>query len=315
MLNLYKLQVFATVARTGSFTRAAEELLLTQSAVSQHIQGLEAQLGTQLFERSRRGVSLTPAGKTLLEYTQRILRLVAEAEEAVAAVSDSHQQTLRIGATPIAAGYLLPVWIRAFRSHHPQQRVSLQTATAEDIVADLRQERLDLGFVEGEWTPTPELGHVPLRNTELHVVVGPEHPWWGRREISIQELDHQLFIAYSERSPARAWEDELFRRFGVAPLVIAEFDDAEAIKRAVMEGMEATILPCCVVQHEIEAGRLHLLAIKEQPLQRPIELLYRKDRPLPRVAQEFIRSLTKQFPQLAEILPKHARQSRGNNAK
>ncbi len=300
MLNLHKLQVFVTVARVKSFTRAAEELLLTQSAVSQHIQGLEAQLGTRLFERSHRGVRLTRAGEVLLEYAQRILQLIAEAEEAVAATSERSASILRIGGTPIAAGCLLPGWIRTFRQAHPRQRVSLHTASTDQVVADLLQDRLDLGFVEGDWTPIPELDHLPLHNSELHLVVGPDHPWWGREQISIRELDHQLFIAFAPRSPVRGWEDELFQRFQVSPMVIAEFDDPEAIKRAVMEGMEAAILPCCVVQHEVEAGRLHRIPFQEQPLRHPIRLLRRRDRPLSRPAQAFIRSLIPQFPQLAQ---------------
>ncbi len=300
MLNLHKLQVFVTVARVKSFTRAAEELLLTQSAVSQHIQGLEAQLGARLFERSHRGVRLTRAGEVLLDYAQRILQLIAEAEEAVAATAEPSASVLRIGGTPIAAGCLLPGWIRAFRRTHPRQRVSLHTAPTDQVVADLLQDRLDLGFVEGHWTPIPELDHLPLHNSELHLVVGPDHPWWGREQISIRELDRQLFIAFSPRSPARAWEDELFQRFQVTPMVIGEFDDPEAIKRAVMEGMEAAILPCCVVQHEVEAGRLHRIPFREQPLRHPIRLLRRRGRPLSRPAQAFIRSLLPQFPQLAQ---------------
>lgn len=83
MLNLYKLEIFATVVQTGSFSAAAERLLMTQPAVSQHIQDLEASLGARLFQRGRRGVTLTPAGETLHSYTQEILRLLAEAENAV----------------------------------------------------------------------------------------------------------------------------------------------------------------------------------------------------------------------------------------
>ncbi|GEM_PF-41812 len=300
MMNLHKLQVFVTVARVESFTRAAEELLLTQSAVSQHVQGLEAQLGARLFERSHRGVRLTRAGEVLLDYAQRILQLIAEAEEAVAATAETSTSVLRIGGTPLAAGCLLPGWIRTFRRTHPRQRVSLHTAPTDQVVADLLQDRLDLGFVEGDWAPIPELDHLPLHNSELHLVVGPDHPWWGREQISVRELDRQLFIAFSPRSPARAWEDALFQRFQVAPMVIGEFDDPEAIKRAVMEGMEAAILPCCVVQHEVEAGRLHRIPFREQPLRHPIRLLRRRGRPLSRPAQAFVRSLVAQFPQLAQ---------------
>ena len=96
MLNLYKLEIFAIAAQTGSFSAAAERLLMTQPAVSQHIQDLEASLGAKLFARGRRGVTLTPAGETLHRYTQEILRLLAEAENAVTDVQNLASGQVRV---------------------------------------------------------------------------------------------------------------------------------------------------------------------------------------------------------------------------
>ena len=97
MLNLYKLEIFALVAKSGSFSRAAEQLLLTQPAVSQHVQDLEASVGAPLFVRGRRGATLTPAGEKLLDYTQRIFALVAEAENAVTDVTRLAGGMVRVG--------------------------------------------------------------------------------------------------------------------------------------------------------------------------------------------------------------------------
>ncbi len=108
MLDLHKLNIFAAVARTGSFSAAAEQLLLSQPAVSQHVHDLEAGLGTRLFERGRRGVMLTPAGAQLYDYAQAIFRLVAEAESAVTDVANLAAGQLAVGATPGVSVYLLP---------------------------------------------------------------------------------------------------------------------------------------------------------------------------------------------------------------
>ena len=116
MLDLHKLDIFATVARTGSFSAAAEQLLLSQPAVSQHVHDLEASLGTRLFARGRRGVTLTPAGVQLHDYTQAIFRLVAEAESAVTDVANLAAGQLAIGATPGVSVYLLPEPIQEFLS-------------------------------------------------------------------------------------------------------------------------------------------------------------------------------------------------------
>ncbi len=107
MLNLHKLEIFATVVRVGSFSAAAEQLLMTQPAVSQHIQDLEASLGTRLFERGRRGVTLTAAGEKLHDYTRTILQLVSEAENAVTDVEHLTSGEIVVGATPGVSVYLL----------------------------------------------------------------------------------------------------------------------------------------------------------------------------------------------------------------
>lgn len=304
MLNLHKLNVFSTVAETGSFSKAAEHLYLTQSAVSQHIRDLETQLGTELFVRKRTGVELTPAGEILLDYTKQILWLMAAAENAVTDVANLRQGHLRLGATSTAAVYLLPTWIRQFRQKYQSLRVSLQTDTTPDVIEGLLAGKLDLGFVEGKWEQSPHLHHVPLQDSELYVVVGPNHPWREQERLSIQSLDKQLFIAYSPQNPARTWEDELFARYAVAPMIVSEFDEPEAIKRAVMEGMEAAILPCCVVRQEVEEGRIHLLTMEEQPLKRPIELVWNADRPLKPTERAFLKTLSDQFPQLLALVEK-----------
>lgn len=304
MLNLHKLNIFATIAETGSFTAAADQLYLTQSAVSQHVRDLEAQLGTELFVRGRSGATLTPAGETLLGYVQRVLWLLAEAESAVTDVTHLSEGQLHLGATSTAAVYLLPQWVRNFRRDYPSLRVSLQTESADAIAQALLADQIDLGFVEGEWPETPSetqrLHHLPLQDSELHVVVGEDHPWRSRDSLSVRELDKQLFITYSPRNPARTWTDEIFGRYDVSPLIVAEFDDPEAIKHAVMEGMEASILPCCAVRREADEGRIHLLSIEEQPLRRPIELLWRADRPLKATARAFLSSLVGQYPSLLD---------------
>ncbi|MEZ4831651.1 MAG: LysR substrate-binding domain-containing protein [Caldilineaceae bacterium] len=203
MLNLHKLNIFATIAETGSFTAAADQLYLTQSAVSQHVRDLEAQLGTELFVRGRGGATLTPAGETLLDYVKRVLWLLAEAESAVTDVTHLGEGQLNLGATSTAAVYLLPQWVRNFRRQYPSLRVSLQTESADAIAQALLADQIDLGFVEGEWAPTPRLHHLPLQDSELHVVVGGDHPWRRRESLSVRELDKQLFITYSPRNPAR----------------------------------------------------------------------------------------------------------------
>lgn len=117
--------------------------------MSQHIKSLEDGLGTRLFERIRSGTRLTKAGETLLVYAGQILGLAATAVTTLTNISNLKKGQLRLGATPVAGGYLLPGWIRAFRQQYPNLRVSLQTDTTPTTVSALQARQLDLAFVEG----------------------------------------------------------------------------------------------------------------------------------------------------------------------
>ena len=169
MLNLYKLEIFNTVAMEGNFSRAAERLLLTQPAVSQHMRDLEEILGTELFVRGPRGVRLTAAGETLLDYTRCILRLLSEAENAVANLQGLQNGQILIGSTPGASVYLLPVWIQAFHQRFPDLTILLRTDVTPSLAAELKAGRIDLAFVEGEIDVEPPMKALVLRDIPLYL--------------------------------------------------------------------------------------------------------------------------------------------------
>ncbi|NJN84020.1 MAG: LysR family transcriptional regulator, partial [Caldilineaceae bacterium] len=179
MLDLYKLEIFDIVVEAGSFSAAAERLLLTQPAVSQHIQDLEAGLGAKLFSRGRRGVTLTPAGETLRGYARAIFHLLAEAENAVTDVNQLASGNVTVAATPGVSVYLLPEWVQSFRSAHPNLSVTIQTSITPQILTDLATGKMDFGLIEGELEDTVDerIGVLELEEVEQLVVVGPTHPW------------------------------------------------------------------------------------------------------------------------------------------
>ncbi len=306
MLNLYKLEIFNTVVQAGSFSGAAERLLLTQPAVSQHIQDLEAGLGTPLFHRSRRGVELTDAGATLHRYARAIFSLVAEAEAAVTDVRNLNDGQVRVGATPGAGVYLLPDWVQAFRSRYPKLSVMLRTGVTSEVVADLRQGRLELAFVEGEVdvAEADALRLLAVRDEEQFVVVGRKHPWWGRTETTPAALAGQTWIVRQRNSQTRIWLDETLQRHGIQPAIGAEFDSLESIKRAVALGGCLTVLPEYVMRAELEMGSLHAIAVEGRPFQRTLKLLWNPALPWTPVARAFLRSLTAPLPALATLLDK-----------
>jgi DNA-binding transcriptional LysR family regulator len=301
MLNLNKLEVFAAVVRTGSFSAAAQQLLMTQPAVSQHIHDLEASLGTQLFTRGRRGVTLTPAGEQLRAYTHAIFQLVAEAENAITNVENLTAGYMRAGATPGISVYLLPEAIQEFHSRYPKLQVGVQTDITPHILDGLLTGKLDLGLIEGELDEpvSPVLGVQMLDVVEQCVVVGPKHPWWGRTEVAMAELGQETFILRQRHSQTRIWLEGVFLQHNLHPRVGAEFDNVESIKRAVLNSTSVTVLPAYAVQHELEAGRLWLLHVVGRPLQRTLKVVWNRETYTSPVMQAFLRCLQRYLPHLA----------------
>lgn len=304
MLSLHKLEIFVAVVQEGSFSAAAGRFYMTQPAVSQHIQDLEAGLGTSLFKRGRRGVTLTAAGEALYTYTQRILKLVAEAEAAVTNVEKLNSGQLAIGATPGVSVYMLPEWVGTFRGRYPKLAVSLHTDITTGIAADVLGHRLDIGFVEGELDEIKRrgLGRHVMNEIQLFVVVGEGHDWCQLEQVSIQMLDDQPFITRQQGSRTRVWIDGVLSKYNVKPRIVGEFDNPESIKQAVLSNMGATILPEYAIRHEQEQDRLRGLPVQDVPLTRSLKLVWDIDAPFTPVTRAFLRQLSQMYPSLQEIL-------------
>lgn len=307
MLNLNKLEIFLIVSEAGSFSAAAEQLLMTQSGVSQHIRDLEAALGTTLFERNRRGVELTSQGRKLQGYARRILALVAEAEAAVTDVAHLTTGEIALGATPGIGVYVLAEAIQTYRARYPNLTVSLHTRITPEIVHDLRLGRLDLGFVEGELGPEieagrdPELSALALEEIEQVVAVGREHPFWGSAGLHLAELDRHSFIMRQPASQTRKWLDDILVQHNVTPRVVAEFDTVEAIKRGVTNGAGLAILPYYAIGDEVRFGLIQSIPVQDCRLTRTLKLVWRARRNFSPVAHSLLRHLAARFPTLHEL--------------
>lgn len=304
MLSLYKLEIFASVVQAGSFSAAAQRLYMTQPAVSQHIQDLEKSLGTPLFIRGRRGVTLTPPGETLYEYTLQILRLVARAESEVTDVENLSEGQITIGATPGVSTYLLPEWIRGFREQYPNLNVSLQTDITTQNVVGVMEHKIDIAFVEGELEKIQRknLGSLVLRPVHLFVIISCDHHWCGRETISIAELNDQPFITRQPNSRTRVWIDAMLDQHNVKPRIVGEFDNQEAIKQAVMSDMGIAIMPDYAVERERGAQLLNTLRVDDANLSRELKLLWDANAPFTPVTRALLRYIAQQFDQVNDLL-------------
>ncbi len=299
MLSLHKLEIFLAVTQEGKMNRAAERLLMTQAAISQHIHDLETSLGVSLFDRHPQGVRLTAEGETLLGYAKDIVWTIAAAEHALTQVKNLSDGKMEIGFTPSAASLLAPDWLRHFREQYPAIKVTAQTGITPSLVQALQEKQIDLAFVEGELEENPRLHVAELQQAQIFVVVPSAHPWAERASVSMQELASEPYISRQGGSQTHSWTMEIFSRFGFIPNIVAEFDNPHAIQRAIMQGMGVSLLPACFAQEEQSQGRLKLLTLQELPdLHRTLKAIWRSDLPLKPIPRAFLQMLAERYPHL-----------------
>lgn len=298
MLNLYQLQIFQTVAQVGSFSRAAEQLYLSQPAVSQHIQALETDLGVRLFHRGRRGIRLTASGELLQDYARSLLLFAEKTRQVVAQPEDAPAaQPLQIGASPGVGAYLLPTWVQAFNSRFPQLAITVKTAPSPAIINAVVNGELKLAIIEGELAGEP-VHFLPLWGEEIVIVTPPDNSRTSPRTIDISELAQKNLVVREEGSLTRAWEMQLFTQHNLTPHIIAEFNSPAAIKQAVASGLGVALLPYFAVEAECNAGRLRAIRLENTSLARTLKVIW-GDRSLADfTVKAFVSHLSNEFPHL-----------------
>ncbi|MEM9778120.1 MAG: LysR family transcriptional regulator [Chloroflexota bacterium] len=292
MITFQRLNIFLTVCELGSFNKAADRLVLSQAAVSQHIQAFEAAIGNQLFERTSRGVILTKVGKTLETYAQQILPLVAEAEKAVIDVTKLKDQTLQIGATPGLSVYLLPQLLGKFQATYPNINLSIQSSLILESINRIMSYKIDFGFVEGHLTDldTQKLGLYELTPIHYVLLVPPQHRWaQSAHAIAPQELVQEPFLQRQPTSRSRRWLETALAEIDVEiKNVAAVLDSPGAIKFSLLNQMGVSIVPEYAVRGEIERGELVRIKLRGMEFVRPVKLIWAKDRILSPVQEAFV---------------------------
>jgi DNA-binding transcriptional LysR family regulator len=285
-MELSQLEVFLTVAREGRFSRAAEKLFRTQSAVSQSIRKLEDELGEPLFDRSSREGVLTDAGHTLQKYAEQLLNLRSDAHEALVELRELQKGKLAIAANEFTALYLLPV-LAEFRRLHPMIKITVQRSLGSRIPDDLLRHTVEMGVLSYD-PQEPRLRSIVVYLDELTFVVPPTHPLGGEKQISIRQLGAEVFVAHIVSSPYREKVIETFRRFKTPLHMDVELPTLQAITRFVSMGNGVALVPQISVENELARGELVSIPVRELRLHRKLRLVYRKDASLSHAGRAFL---------------------------
>src|SRR5215475_7776323 len=288
-MDLSELQVFLTVAREGSFSRAAERLYRTQPAVSLAIRKLEEDLGQRLFVRGARPVRLTDAGSLLKDYAERLINLRDEVKKGLTELEGLQRGELSLGVNESSIHALLPA-IAKFREQHPGVQIRVHRMFSRDIPHEVLNYRLDLGAVS--YVPRdPQLMATEILKDELTLIVPLKHPLARKKEVDVTDLGNESFVAHIVESPFRRRVIELFARNRTLLNMPTEMPSIESIKRFVQMGMGVAIVPRMCVSWELEHGWMKEVKVKQMNIPRHLYIISRRGARLPHAAAELVRIL------------------------
>jgi DNA-binding transcriptional LysR family regulator len=286
-IDLFQLETFLTVAREGSFSRAAQKLFRTQPAVSQAIRRLEQELGEPLFDRSSRDGMMTDAGRALTDYAERMLNLRSEAVGAIHSLRQMERGRLAIAANEFTCLYLLPI-LDEFRHHHPMVQVCVQRALASRVANEVQNRNVEMGVLTFK-PQDPELRSIVVYRDELAFVVPPRHPLARAKQASIRQLGAEMFVAHNVPSPYRAKVLETFARRKVPLNMEVELPSIEAIKKFVSAGNGVALLPMIAVEAEVARGELVHVPVKELRFERKLRIVFGRNAALSHAARAFLK--------------------------
>jgi DNA-binding transcriptional LysR family regulator len=287
MEDIHALRVFAAVAQNLSFTRAAEGLFLTQSAVSHQIARLERELGVSLILRQGRSISLTPAGSTLLERAERIFLAMEDATAAVQQSAKPLGGRLRIGASSTACQFVVPEALREFRECYPQYTLHITPGDSPQVSQDLIEKRIDLGIMI-RMERGPRLDHHTLFTDELGFLVSRLHPWAVAGKVDRRQIGQQRLILYSRNSATFRLVERYYIRMRTQLRDWIELGSMEAIKELVKLGLGVSIVGRWIALPELQAKSLVWLPLPGGSIKRNWTVASLPERKLTLAEQTFV---------------------------
>ncbi|MGA2849032.1 MAG: LysR family transcriptional regulator [Terracidiphilus sp.] len=255
-LENFRLVVFRAVAEQLSFRKAAEELYLTQPAVSLQIKALEEDVGVLLFDRTGSHITLTAAGKVLLDYCEQVKTLLAQTEHAIAALSGEHSGELALGASTTIAQYVLPRLLGEFCREHPRVHPTLVSGNTEHIVEAVERQKISLGFIEGP-ARSRDVKTEPFLEDELVLIASTAHEWAERTSVSCSEVASIPLLMRERGSGTRHVIELALERQGVrrnSMHIVMELDSTEAIKSAVEAGLGVGFVSRWAIAKDLRLG-------------------------------------------------------------
>ncbi len=269
-LNLHLLRLFTTVARTGSFSRAAKVLHISQPAISKSVRDFELQVGCRLLDRGPQGVIPTREGEALARHAAVLFAAERAAEDELHAMRGLHQGALRIGASTTIATYMIPDYLGAFHSAHPKIDLHIVNANTQTIAELMIGHEIDIALVEG-LVNERSLASEPWRTDAMVLIAAPSHPFAMATEpLKPDALAGEMLIVREEGSGSLQVVSDALQARNIVPGRTLEVGGTEAIKQVVAAGVGVAIVSAATVKDQVELGRLKIVPMRDFAIERTL---------------------------------------------
>lgn len=287
-LNLHHLAIFQAVANAGNVTRAANQLMISQPAVSKQMKLLEQSLGTTLLQRSRRGVQLTEAGKILAGYANQIQSLSSEAESAIDQMQSLRRGKLTVAASPTIGTYLLPRVLVRFRLKYPGIQLKVEIEQAALLFDRIASESLiDVALTELE-PPNDQLEFQTFMRDQFIAIVPFRHPLSRKKSVSWAEFVKAGLILRDSTAPGGSFVEQSLRQERLYFKPFLRLSTTEAIKEAVAAGLGVGIVSGLAAKSDLALKRLSAVSVKGLNIRRPLYQVLRPNRQRPKAVIAFL---------------------------
>ncbi|MEP7272562.1 MAG: selenium metabolism-associated LysR family transcriptional regulator [Acidobacteriota bacterium] len=286
-MDVRDLEVFLSVARHLNFTRAGEEVNLSQSSVSVRMRNLEQDLGSKLFEQLGKKTALTESGRLLVSYASRVIASMADARGAIDELQGLERGSLRVGASTTPGMYVIPRTIADFKRRYPKVDVHLAVKDTRQIEEGVSRNEYDFGFVGGHLTGD-EVRVQPWIMDRLVLIVPVDHRLGAKRLVKARDLSGERFIIREKGSATQAVVTALLRKHRVEATPVMEMSNPESIKRAVQNGLGIAFISSFAVETEMQAKTLLAIKVQDLEIRRELKIVYRNDKHLSPAVRAFL---------------------------
>lgn len=293
-MNISKLETFLTLSKCLHFTEAAEQLYISQPAVSMQTQSLEEYLGVPLFDRIGKKLYLTKHGEQFKPYAEQIINLLHSAKDHLQQLDNLTVGTLSFGSSNFVGVYLLPALLATFKATFPTINISMKITSSNQLLHALEANEVEF-LILSDQVPIDHTKFIATTfyQDELVLIAPASHPLAKKVECSWEDILHENFLLKPQKSATRTFLENKWKDIGGTISTYMEISSLEGIKQGVIHGLGISILSRFAVSQEIASGLLVEIPIKEVTFKRGINYVYHKNKHLPPAATEFISLLEK----------------------